>query len=138
MSKRSYRKYIGIPFVDGGRDFSGVDCYGVIVLVYREEGIKLWDTADYNLKEQTHSKENLMLSNYHKDWVKVDDNDLKELDILLFNMDEDFPDIPTHVALYIGEGKLLHCMRGHPIHIVKLKNSPMMRYFQGAYRYKCR
>ena len=34
-------KYIGVPFVDGGRDLAGFDCWGAIWLAYRERGIKL-------------------------------------------------------------------------------------------------
>jgi cell wall-associated NlpC family hydrolase len=31
------RKYVGIPYVPHGRDFQGVDCYGLLRLVFRQE-----------------------------------------------------------------------------------------------------
>lgn len=136
MSKRSYRQFIGIPFRAGGRDFSGVDCYGLIVLVYKTEGVKLWDTSDYNLENHTHASDNLMLSNYSRNWIKIDKDEVEELDILLFNMDLDLPDIPTHVALYVGDNEVIHCMSGHPVYRCKFKKGPLERFFQGAYRYK--
>lgn len=135
MSELSYRKYIGLPFVSGGRDFSGVDCYGIIVLVYKEEkDIDLWDTSGYDIED--YSKDNLMLSNYHKNWHPIEEEELKELDVLLFTTDLDLPEIPTHAALYIGENKILHCTSTTPVYISKFKRGPLERFYHSAYRYK--
>ena len=48
--------YIGIPYKFGGRDFSGVDCYGLCCLIYKEE-----------YGEQL------------PDWLFADERDLKEI-----------------------------------------------------------
>ena len=39
-----YEKYLGIPFKHLGRSWGGVDCYGLLLLYYREElGITIAD-----------------------------------------------------------------------------------------------
>lgn len=135
MSEISYRKYIGIPFKDGGRDFSGVDCYGILVLIYRmEKGIQLWDTSDYNMGN--YSEQNFMLTNYHKNWVPVNKEELQELDALLFTLDPDLPNIPTHVALYIGNNKILHCVSDVNTYTCKFIGGPIEQFFHSSYRHK--
>jgi len=37
-----FEKYVGLPFVDGGRDFNGVDCWGLVRLaLLNERGVEV-------------------------------------------------------------------------------------------------
>lgn len=37
-----HNRYVGVPFVDGGRDMAGLDCWGLVRLIYADQlGITL-------------------------------------------------------------------------------------------------
>ena len=45
-------KAFGVPFIAGGRDFDGWDCYGVNISAYRDVwGIQIPDYSGYKIKD---------------------------------------------------------------------------------------
>lgn len=45
-------KYMGLRFLDGGRDFPAVDCWGLVCLVFRhEQGIELPPYGDISARD---------------------------------------------------------------------------------------
>lgn len=134
------RSYIGIPYKHLGRDRRGIDCYGLVVLIYKEKlGIALHDPdIDYtsgkdacNYLSAFGGPNRNIIVDFHKLWNPV--TTLEKYDVILFNTCPDTPG-PTHSGVYIGEGKFIHCMRYFPVTIHKV--ALWSKNFSSAYRYK--
>jgi len=124
-----YNKYIGLPYQDNGRTTAGIDCWGLACLVYREHlGIELPDLNDsYSGSTDIVVKE---LVNYTKEsWIAT--KEPKSGDICVFNILGE----PTHVGIYIGEGKFLHARAGQDSVIESLSSIRWNRRLEGTYRY---
>jgi len=104
-------KYVGIPFKDGGRDFSGLDCWGLVRLVWKEErGILMPDMGDeYSSAFERGDVCGLFGKYTAQNWnVDVTDQPRRELDVLVFR----FGPMELHAGLWIAEGEMLHVMQG--------------------------
>jgi len=75
-------KYLGIKYVNMGRDLSGLDCYGLLMCIYKDFGYDLID-ADFKYdKKWQYKGHNYIAENYAKQWDRVDKP--KFLDVILF------------------------------------------------------
>jgi len=43
----NYDDLIGIPFVDGGRDITGLDCWGLALELFKRQGYIIHDYSDF-------------------------------------------------------------------------------------------
>lgn len=101
-------KYIGIKYKKNGRDRCGLDCYGLGILIYK-------DYFKIDLPEVSFVlKESVSPSRIHKEfndkvfnWVKVEKPD--KLDLVAYDtVHIKEKKIVSHVAFYIGSGKIIH------------------------------
>ncbi len=99
------QKYLGIPYVHQGRSMGGLDCYGLLILAYRDIGVELFDIQDYDEQWQWKGK-NLFLENYHRQWTKV--GLPRYYDVVLFR---DGRDVAAHAGLMMDDAAFLHCAR---------------------------
>ncbi len=96
--------YMQIPFKEHGRDFSGVDCWGLVKLIYEcELGIELPtyvhgydDTAD------SHSIGDLVNANRDQ-WIKREGRE-QPFDLILIYMQG----LPWHLGLVVARGLMVH------------------------------
>lgn len=108
--------YIGVPYRFGGSSLSGIDCSAFVQMVYRYFSIDLPRTA----REQ------------FKAGVKVSKKELRIGDLIFFRT---YAKYPSHVGIYIGEGKMIHASsRNKKVTITSIKEPYYARRYIGAVR----
>lgn len=124
-----YNKYIGLPYLSNGRTESGVDCWGLACLFYRQElGIEL---PSYNeLYSDSNSPEVAQVINQHRDtWTTVASP--QPGDLCLFNIYGE----PAHIGVYVGDNRFLHAREGRDSVVESLGSAQWSKRFQGFFKY---
>lgn len=122
-------KYIGLPYLENGRDWTGVDCWGLARLYYKEElGLDLPDYSEFYSGGSDPRLENLVLDQKAL-WIKTTSpqpNDLCVFSIL---------GSPVHVGVYLGNNTFLHCREGQDSVVESLTNIKWANRLEGYYSY---
>ena len=128
-------KCLGIPFVPKGRDYSGIDCWGIPMLAYRDMlGIELpsfiddyVDPGDSDASRRVIQDIILMQK---QNWEKVEKP--QALDVVLFR----FGDTQTHLGLMVDDKCFLHCERKVNTIIERVGCAKWQNRVEGIYRLK--
>lgn len=103
-----YNKYKNIPFKEKGRDENGVDCWGLVFLIYKNElGIELPDYLfDYDTTDQRAVLSKLIEEEKSSKWETVETP--KEFDVVVLRM----RGVPMHVGVVTKKNYMIHCAKG--------------------------
>lgn len=95
--------YLGIPYVERGRDRDGVDCYGLVFLIYREVlGIELprYEGApDWRELEAVEA----MLDDRLTEWIEVPKRDVRFGDVIVTRYQG-----RRHIGISLGGSSYFH------------------------------
>jgi cell wall-associated NlpC family hydrolase len=125
------KDYVGIPFVSGGRDRTGADCYGLVRLVRIENfgdtlPLLSGDYSDADNFAETEalirSRQPLMASH------QVEKPETGDLCVLKFH------GLPTHLGICAGGGWLLHTLKGTGSVLQRLSDPRLAARIEGWYR----
>ena len=115
------KRFMGLPYLWGGRSSYGYDCSGFTQMLVRSRGINMPRDADLQAAW---------------DGVEpVDRKDLRPGDLLFFGQ---AADKITHTAVYIGDGQFIHTTtNNHPVtQISRLDDDPWTRLLVACRRVK--
>jgi len=106
--------WLGVRYRYGGNTKSGVDCSGLVGILYRQVyGIKL-----------ERSSANIL----RKNCVAVNRNNLREGDLVFFRTSGSAQSrVPTHVGIYLKNGKFIHASTSKGVIISSLSESYYVR-----------
>ena len=95
-----YRDWEGVPYKSGGFDKNGIDCSGLMVLLYRE----VFETG---LPASTYAQA--------KEGRRVRKSGLRAGDLVFFREKKNI-----HVGVYIGESRFIHASLSRGVEIAEL------------------
>jgi len=125
-------KYLGIPYVNRGRSLtSGLDCWGLIILIYRDLGFDLFDLEAYEV-DWARRGGNHFIENYWRQWRKIERPEF--LDGVLFL---DRRGIANHAGLMLDQERFIHCCRVGVI-VSNLNDGNWKMKREGFYRLNAR
>jgi len=128
---KKYKQYLKIPFKHCGRDREGLDCYGLVMLWFKEQyGV---DLKDWWYEEKWSKKgNNYFLDNYEDyNFVKVDTP--QKDDVVLFTMDI-HSSIPNHASIVVKPPNIAISAEKCGVVLVDLNRNILKRRIQGFYR----
>lgn len=100
-------QFVGNPYVYGGIDpVNGADCSGFVYTVFKNFGIQLMRVAD----DQMHGPTSYYIGLGYKEPVVVPIDEIKPGDLLFYGAN----DYASHVAIYIGNGQIVHASNSAP------------------------
>ncbi len=108
--------YLGTGYKKGGASKKGMDCSGLVITVYKEY-------AGFDLPHESKKLFKLV--------KEVAEEELDYGDLVFFS---DSGILPSHVGIYIGEGRFVHSTKGYGVIVSSLEEARYRKSFMGARR----
>jgi sulfur carrier protein ThiS len=125
----NFEKYIGIPFLEKGRDESGVDCWGLVRLIYKQEyNINLPSfVEDYELSDDARIGE--LFAQYKEGWTPLTQPTVGC--VVLFRMFG----TESHIGIVVDNSHFIHVREGRDSVIESLESAKWSKRIVGYYNY---
>lgn len=124
--------YICVPFEEKGRERSGVDCWGLVRLIYKEKlGIELPSLLFYKNTTDRPTIKKIYEEESGSHWKQIPFGEEKEYDVIVLRM----MGFPMHVGIVLQGGFMIHCLKGSGTVIVNYLDKQWIKRIVGFYRH---
>lgn len=125
--------YIGLPFIDHGRDRSGLDCWGLVRLIMAEQfGFALPSYATEYQRTTQVGKIGALIEHESSKWKKIASDAESCGDVIVLR----FRGKPMHVGMVLGDKHMLHIEFGINSVIERYSGARWADRISGFYRYE--
>lgn len=126
-----YDDLVGTPFKYGGRGRDALDCWGVVIEIYRRLGIGIEDVAAYDAVLATET--NPVFDTARTSAWHAVAPPFQPYDVLLFAAGC-CGKAATHCAVWLGDGRMLHAIDKAGVTVARWRH--FARKFITAYRHE--
>ncbi|MGD9850100.1 MAG: C40 family peptidase [Nitrospirales bacterium] len=126
--------YIGIPFVDGGRDRAGCDCYGLVRLVLAEQFAIDAPSyhEDYRSADDRAGVADALEARRGGRWQEITEARMAQAgDVAVFRVGG----LPLHCGLLVSPDRMLHVAKGCETVVEPIDGPVWKNRLVGLYRY---
>ena len=124
--------FIGLPYQDMGRDYNGVDCWGLVYLVYRDVlGITIPTYAEGCTAPFERAQRASVVTNCITDWSRRDPGAEQVGDAVLMRMMGHL----CHVGVLAPNGLILHSEEGRNTILEERSSANLAHRIEGFYWY---
>ena len=130
------RSYLGIPFQEKGRTRTGLDCYGLVRLVFHEQlGIELPSYAeDYATTTDAVEIAALFQGELASQWHEIPLAQAQLFDVVILRILGE----PIHFALVLDPPYFLHVFRGTDVTVERWDSLTWQKRLVGVVRFEDR
>jgi cell wall-associated NlpC family hydrolase len=112
-------RYVGMPYVDGGRNDKGVDCWGLVRLIYAEQlGIELPSYGEISAEDLLKVARRITAGKDGEEWENVTRETIQPFDVCVMR----FHGVRTvgHVGIVVTKKTIIHVEKGANTALVPL------------------
>lgn len=128
----NFSKYIGIPFKDKGRTYEGLDCWGLLCLIFKEQfNIEIPTFLDEYPTATNFVEVGKLIEDNINIWIKIEQNTRKVGDVVLLRLFG----YPVHVGILVDRQRMIHVFRGTDTCLQKIYGMIWKKRICGIYRH---